>query len=232
MVFVLLGSQPMFAQTNRDGRLRAAFSAGVQADTAGLSQSFTLIKNSESAPIAADLSPAAVPSFDAAVTYMLVNRIGVGAAVSLTNARSDAEITARIPHVFFFNQLRPISGAARVRHEELATHLSGIYVLPFGRVELALAAGASLFSVKKDFVSDVDYEESYPYDTASFAQARLTREQVSKAGYHAGADVTWRITRNWGAGALVRYSRARAPFSIGTLDVGGLQTGAGIRARF
>jgi hypothetical protein len=95
-----------------------------------------------------------------------------------------------------------------------------------------LSGGLSLFNVEKAFIADVTYTETYPYDSATFSEAVLRRESLSETGFHAGADATFKLGRSWGVGGLVRYSKASVPFNDGSLDVGGLQLGGGVRVIF
>jgi hypothetical protein len=111
-------------------------------------------------------------------------------------------------------------------------NLSGVYVVVSGRFDVAVSAGLSFFEVEKDFVTDVTYTESFPYDSATFARADLERESRSRTGFHVAGDVTWKLGSHWGVGGLVRYAKAIGPFIGSTLDVGGLQAGGGIRVMY
>jgi hypothetical protein len=97
--------------------------------------------------------------------------------------------------------------------------------------------GLSVFNAKQDLVTDVTYTESYPYDTATFTGATVSRQSVTKSGYNVGADVSWMFSERVGVGGLVRFSRATADYSVSStnqvsVDLGGLQAAAGIRFRF
>jgi hypothetical protein len=237
-LLMTLAAAPVFAQDGWDGRVRISVSAGSQLDTNRLSESISLTKNVESAPVTADLAKAAVPFFDGGLAVRLFGNVGAAVSVSYLTNTADADVTARIPHPFFFNRPRTVTGQAQgVRHAELATHVDAVYVIVSSRIDLTVFGGASFFRVDQDFVSDVLYGETYPYDTAAFVSAKLTRVQASKTGYNAGADVTWKLGDRWGVGGLLRYSRARIPFSFdgidpGTSNVGGLQAGGGLRLMF
>ena len=141
------------AQRQWSGRVRGAFNALVQADAAGLSQSFTLVKNREPAPITADLGSTTLPLFDGGIVVRLAGNLGAGVAFSSLARTDEALITARLPHPFFFNQPRAIDGTTSVEHQEFATHLSGVYVVVSRRFDVALLAGLSLFQLHKDFVA-------------------------------------------------------------------------------
>ena len=220
------------------GRVRAGFTAGAQVDTTRLAQSSTLVEYLEPAPLTAESPAGAVPWFDGGFAVRLFHNVGVGLSFSYLSGTSTAQVEADIPHPFYFNQPRRVSGeVGGVRHKELATHVAAVYVFATERIDLALSGGATFFNVEQSFVEDLIYVETYPYDTAEFVDAPLTEVTESKTGYHVGADVTWKFSPSWGIGGLIRFSRARIPFQlngldVGTQDVGGLQAGAGLRVMF
>ncbi|MCA1560524.1 MAG: hypothetical protein LC753_06640 [Acidobacteria bacterium] len=164
----------------------------------------------------------------AAVTYTLYDDGG-----------STAPVTARVPHPFHFNQQRDIQGeSAPLEHREQVIHLSALYVLPISsRLELGIAAGPSLFMVKRSFVDAVVYDEAYPFDSATFNRTTIRDVSENQVGFHAGADISWFFTKRVGVGALVRFSRATMKFPPAgegdalTVDLGGVQTGFGLRVR-
>jgi hypothetical protein len=227
---LLLSAQPLSAQNLWTAR--ASVTAGVQIDTGDLNQSFTRTKNVEPAPIDVALSAAAVPFFEGGIAVRIVGNLGAGVSFSSLSRSADADVTAEIPHPFFFNRPRAISGVASVDHKEIATHLSAVYVIPSPRLDLAVSGGLSFFNVTKDFVDDVGYQETFPYDSATFSQAVLLSEDMSEQGWHVAADVIFRFSRRFGAGGLVRYATASVPFTKGDRDVGGLQLGGGLRVIF
>ena len=238
LVVVVCAVGPAAAQRSWDDRARVNIGGGAQLGTNRLSESISLTKNVEATPLTADLQKSAVPFFDGGVDFRLVGNLGVGAAVSFLTGKADANVSAAIPHPFFFNKARTITGQAQqVLHSETAVHTDAVYLVVSPQVDLALYGGASFFRVKQDFVTDVLYGETYPFDTAAFVGARLTRLSNSAVGFNAGADVTWKLGPGWGVGGLLRFSRARVPFSTGGIDfgradAGGVQAGGGLRLRF
>jgi hypothetical protein len=93
-------------------------------------------------------------------------------------------------------------------------------------------------------VADVAYTETYPYDTATFSGATLMRVNATRVGFNAAADLTWRLSRRWGVGGLIRFARARVPLtmtstgtdlqptSAGSVVAGGFQATGGLRMTF
>jgi hypothetical protein len=238
VVALCLGVSPALAQSAWTDRVRVSVSAGPQADTTLLSESVLIQKYVEPAPVIARASAAAVPFFDLGVAVRLAGNLGVGVAYSYANDKGAADVEAEIPHPFYFDRRRAIAGQAPgVRHTERAAHLDAVYLVVRPRLDVALSAGASFIRLEQDFVTDVTFTESFPYDTAAFLSATLTRASASSTGYNAGVDLTWKLSRIWGVGGLVRFSRARVPLAaagldFGKLDAGGLQAGAGLRITF
>jgi hypothetical protein len=241
LIFIVwFGAVPASSQVTVDGDPWVGIvsaSGGVQVDTKRLSQSFELTKNFEPAPITAELSDSSVPFFDAGATFRIAGDFGAGVAVSFLSNTDDATVEASVAHPFYFDRDRTISGTVGVVHRETAVHTNAAYLLGTDRLTLLLFGGASFFKLEQDLVTDVEYDETYPYDTATFAEATLVSVSESKVGYNVGADVTWRLSPRWGIGGLLRYSHASIPLEaagldFGSVDVGGLMAGGGIRIMF
>jgi hypothetical protein len=163
--------------------------------------------------------------------------VGVSVAVSYSSSDSMADVAADIPHPFYFDQPRSVTGTASLQQSELATHTNLAFVAASRRVELILSGGASFFSVDQDVVTDAAYDDAFPYDSAVFSSATVSRVSETKVGYNVAADVAWKLGRRWGIGAMIRYSRAQIPLAtrdidFGTLDAGGVQAGGGLRFAF
>jgi hypothetical protein len=235
---LMSGPQAAAAQTSRQWRARVSVSGAAQIDTERLAESITLTKYVESAALTAELPRRTLPLFDIGVAIRLAGNFGAFVAISNLTNRGQADVTAQIPHPFYFKQPRTISGrVAGVDHKELAEHLGIVYLFPSRRIDLMLSGGASFFRVDQTFVSDVTFSELYPYDTASYVDATLVNNRQTKLGYNVGADVTWKLGPQWGLGGLIRFARARVPFEVagvdaGEVNVGGLQAGVGLRLTF
>ncbi len=216
-------------------RARVSISAGVQGHTLPLRQSLELTKYVEPAPITAEVGRAAVPMFDLGAQLRLQRNLGVAVSVSYLAGDYEADVEGEIPHPLYFGQPRAISGrTSRVSHGELAVHTNLVYMLPMRSVDVFVFGGASFFRVEQDFVTDVHFNETYPYDAAVFARADLLEATARRTGMNAGADFTWRLGPGWGLGGLVRYSRANVPFDlngidVGTPRVGGVEAAGGLR---
>ena len=165
--------------------------------------------------------------------------LAVGVAVSAFGKESDTSVTARIPHPFFFDRDRQVSGSpGDLRREETAVHVQAIWVVPVSAaLEVAVFGGPTFFNISQDLVTDVLFTQVYPYDTATYAGISTGRQSESKVGFNVGADVSFYFSGHVGVGWLARFSRATIdlPSQDGgtvTVDTGGFQTGGGLRLRF
>jgi hypothetical protein len=231
----VLSVRPALAQT--PPTVIVSVNGGVQPGTNRLSEAIELTKYHESAPVTADLPASAVPFFDAGANFRIYRALGASVAVSALSDTDGAAVEGQIPHPFYFSRARSISGQVGVERREVAVHLDGTYLLESSRVSLLFFGGASFFNIEQDIVTDVSYDETYPYDAATYTTAAVAQVKVSKTGYNVGADVIWKLSRRWGIGGLVRFSRATVPLveggvDAGTMDVGGLMVGAGLRLIF
>lgn len=234
---LVVGRETASAQPNWAGRVRLGVNAGAQLASDELTESFAIEKNVEPASIAVSTARDTFPVFDLSVTVRLVRSVGVSVAVSYLSGSATGEVAAELPHPFFFDQPRSVSGTASLERSEFVTHTNLAVVAASRRVELILSGGASFFAVDQDVVSDVTYDDEYPFDSATFSSGTVSRVSASKVGYNVTADVAWKLGRRWGIGAMVRFSRARIPLTasgvdLGTLDAGGLQAGGGLRFAF
>jgi hypothetical protein len=173
--------------------------------------------------------------FDAGGGVRVWRNLAVGLDVSRFSKKSSGSVSAQVPHPFFFNRLRAVSGdAPGLKRDETAVHLQALWMLLLrDRWQLALGAGPSWFSVGQDLVTDVTVSQTYPYDTATFAGATSTPRSHSKIGFNAGADVSYLLRRHVGLGVEVTFSHASVPLDDTlTVDTGGARVGGGIRLRF
>ena len=104
-------------------------------------------------------------------------------------------------------------------------------------IEVAVFGGPTFFSITQDLVTDVQFTQTYPFDTATYTGATTDRQSESKVGFNVGADVSFFFSGHVGVGWLARFSRATidVPTQDGgavAVESGGFQTGGGLRLRF
>ncbi|MEQ1572754.1 MAG: hypothetical protein ABL993_00775 [Vicinamibacterales bacterium] len=148
-------------------------------------------------------------------------------------------MSGAVPHPFFFNQLRQVTGRiAGLQREELALHAqvrAAVYV--GSRFEVAAFAGPSLFRVKQGIVTAFTYTDDYPYDDASFQSAQVVEAKKSKLGFNVGGDAAFFFTRHVGIGFTAMFAESTLDLPVtasrsAQTKAGGLTTSGGVRLRF
>lgn len=177
-------------------------------------------------------------ALDGSAGIRLWRNIGIGGGVSTYAPKGDGgTVTARIPHPLHFNQHREVSGDAGLSRKETAFHGSLLYFVPVrGNMLAVIGAGPTYFQVDQNFVVDVRYSHEYPFDSATFLGADVDEESASGIGFNASLDVSWRLSKSFGIGGVLRYAQASLPFTPAErevkVDVGGFQAGVGVRIIF
>jgi hypothetical protein len=231
---------PSVAHAQWTDHARVSINYGIEqpAATAFASTTTTTVYR-ETATIYTSYAASRGKMFDGGVLIRVKGGFGIGAAASEFSKTDAASISGTIPHPFFFNTLRPINGTASpLERSETAVHIQAAYVASTKRIDVAISGGPSFFSVSQDLVADVAYSETYPYDTATFTSATVSRVSATKLGFNVGADVGVKLSKNVGVGGLIRFSRASMTFPLTntasgvSVDAGGVQAGGGVRFFF
>lgn len=177
--------------------------------------------------------------FEVGAGVRLMHNLAVGGSFSKFSKGGNVTVDADVPHPFFFNRARKVSGTAdNLSRLETGFHGKVVFIAPVGAGwEVLLSGGPSFFQVEQDLVEDIKIKETYPYDTASFDTAVAKRHASSGLGFNVGADVTRMLTPHMGVGAAVVISRATLHFDTFSdptrdFDVGGMRVGGGLRFRF
>ena len=239
LAVTLAGSaRPALAQTRASPeRIWFSVSGGVQPTVNSFADSFDLPLNAETETVSVTYPVKGGAMVGASGGMHVWKQLAVGAGVTRTSRRAQATVEARLPHPFFDTQFREIEGTSRTTHNETGAHLLIGWMLPVThRFRVLLTAGPSVLSVRQRFVSGVEFSETYPYDTATFTGATTTSATATAAGFNAGADVFWMLSRHMGAGGLAQVTRARVKSRVDgrtiAVDAGGAQVGAGLRLVF
>jgi hypothetical protein len=241
VVLLACGGGRASAQTAADpDRIRISVNGGGQFSSVAFDTVATRLVYLENATSDASYTLTRGLAADAGVSVRVAGRFRVGVSVSEEMETRDANVTAAIPHPFFFRTPRTVTGTASdLRRDELVAHLQGIYAIrPSSRVDVAISAGPSFFRVQQDVVTDVSFSDVYPYDTATFTSAAAQRVSATKIGFNAGVDIGLRLSRHAGVGAEVRFSRASLSLTVPNstaavpVDAGGIQLVGGLRLFF
>jgi hypothetical protein len=194
----------------------------------------------ETATWTADYRVKSGPQFDVGGGVRVWRNLVAQASYARFEDSRVAAIAGHVPHPFFFDRPRAISGeSAALKQQEDAIHIGAMWTLPVARhFDVSVFGGPSVYRLERDLVADVTYGDEYPYDIAAFGGASVESAAKTGVGFHVGADATWLFTRSVGVGGVVRFTRATleldSPANAGTvsLDLGGLQFGGGLRLRF
>lgn len=220
-------------------RVRVDLSAGQQTTATQFSQAGTFEEFLENASFNVDNQVNKDAFYDAGFNVRLWRGLSAGLAVSYFTKTDNAAVAASIPHPFFFDRPRSISGPGTgLKRTETGVHIVVAWTVPAtDRFELTFSGGPSVFQLQQDLVQRVSYSQNYPYDAAQFTGVAAQRIKDHAVGGNAGADVTWKLSRHVGIGMVLRYSRATFDARIASgeptsFDVGGLHTGAGLRFIF
>lgn len=170
--------------------------------------------------------------------YRVAGPVAVGASVQRFENDRTASYNASLPHPFFFERFRELSGTASgLTYEETAVHVDAIATKTWGPVTVEGFAGPSWFRTRTEVLVDIRYDEAFPFNEVSFRGIEARIVETRPLGYNVGATATFRVASIFGVDFGVRYSEARSELFIDEsrtieLDVGGLRFGAGLRLLF
>ena len=219
-------------------RVWISVSGGVQPSTSGFDDAFDLPLYTEQEHVTVDYPSGTGALIAGSGALRVWKRLAIGVGVTHYSGSGDSAVTASLPHPFFDNTFRNIEGTAPTERTETGTHVLIGWMWPIsGKVRLLLTAGPSFISVRHDIVTNVQFSETFPFDTAEFTGVDTRSASNSATGFNAGADVTWMFSKRVGAGALVQVTRASVDLDTGDgrtirVGAGGAQVGAGLRFVF
>jgi len=243
---VLLVGLTSLALAQEEGEPRGFISVNVGVQSASsitATTPFTLFV--EEGSFAANYQGGNPPGLDVSVGVRVWDNLAIGgglsafSGVSFSSANITADVSARIPHPFFFDHHRTVSGTVEgLARSETAIHVLGMWIAPLtDRLEVIVFGGPTFFTVGRDFITEVEATSTYPFDAAQFAGVSQLKASESTVGFNAGVDVGFYFSEHVGVGGLLRFSRATVDFSLPdanvvSTDVGGLQMSGGLRVRF
>lgn len=212
-----------------------------QATASSVTERFEFQEFVETGSIETEFEAKPSIGLDGSAGVRVWRNLGIGAGITTyaPGSRNDGggTVTARIPHPLEFKKHREVAGEAGLRRKETAIHGSLLYFVPVRpSLQAVIGAGPTFFQAEQSFVSDVRYDHGYPFDTATFRGVDVDNESASGVGFNASLDIAWRFSRSFGAGAVVRYTHGKLPFTPAerslNVDVGGVQAGLGLRVIF
>jgi len=229
---------PAAAQSYSQRRIEISGNVGAQTGASKFTQSHSFTFNAETETLTVDHDVKTTLGFNAGGAVRLVSQLWAGVQFAMAEMKPSASITAVIPHPLVFNASRTVEGSMNdVRHNEQNVHVDVMYALPLHAVDVRVMGGPTFFTVKQDLVTSVAINESYPFDTATFASATTKQLSESAVGFNAGVDISRALSSHVGIGGLIRYSRGDVKFNDQatgpqTIKAGGVEAGGGVRFRF
>jgi hypothetical protein len=234
-------------------RFRLSGNAAQQTSTTTVTQEQTFDQYFEQGSFTFERAVPQGITFDGGALVRVWKRIYAGAAVSFFEHTGSGTVTARVPHPLQFNQPRTTTGdIAGTTRREIGQHVMFGWNFstvpapvrgrpaPFRGLDFTLFAGPSIFLTDQLFATSVMVsldKEVFPFNELAFPGAQTEALQENVFGYNAGVDMTWRFSRHFGAGLLLRYSHGVKDFEpTGAqpvqVTVGGLHAGGGLRVLF
>jgi len=220
------------------GRGFAVVSAGAQVAAPGYTSTAAFKVHAENATLNADASVGAGPAFGARAGLRVWKNMAIGAGLEVVPTSQTLDVTGRLPHPFQFNQFREVEGTADglARTDALVALELSWYMALARRVDMFVFGGPAYINVRQEMATRIRFNESYPYDTATFTGVDTTSMSGGGVGVTAGVDVSYLVTKHVGVGGELRYSYASAtlkpseqPAKVG---LGGLQAAFGARILF
>lgn len=237
LLVATVGVVPAAAQSHVQPRVEISANVGAQNGSTSFTESEAFPVNAETETLTADHGSKTAVGFNVGAAVQVVPRFWVGVQLAIADVKPGATIMALVPHPLIFNAPRMVQGTTdALAHNEQNVHVDLMYALPLRALDVKVMGGPTIFTVKQDFVSAITVNETYPFDTATFASASTTRLSKTAVGFNGAVDISHPISRMVAVGGLIRYSRANVKFnaqgSAQTVKAGGLEASAGIRLRF
>lgn len=219
-------------------RLRLDAGGAFGASGIDFTEDRTIRQFAEDGRIRTDYATDPGPGFEGGLLFRVTRNLGVSFGASRVQHDGAASFQASIPHPLYFDRDREVSGSlSGVGQSETALHFDVVYTATKGRLDLHLFAGPTRMTVEADLLQDVQFTQTYPYDTLTVTGTPSQKVSGSAFGFNVGGGVDYRLGKSFGLGAQLRFSRAKtelvgAPGSTVSIDAGGLQVGLGARVFF
>jgi len=153
-----------------------------------------------------------------------------GLLVSTFGTSSDASTSASVPDPVFFNRPKTITGSTSgLKRSEVAVAPHITWTRPLtDNFDINFSGGIAFIHVSQDVVSN--FQVIVPTQNVTILQAKETK---TGTGPFAQIDVVYNLKANLGVGYYLRYAGAKVNFStVSNANVGGMQSGGGVRLRF
>jgi len=170
---------------------------------------------------------------------MRFSQIEIGGSFGFGRENGVLDVTAGIPHPFFFGQFRPAALSDRARRTVVDVNIDFmVRLFRWGRTTVSLGAGPTYTSLTQTIETALNIADVYPYDTVTIQSFVMSTVKGRGVGGHVLGSVSYPLRRGLLATGIVRYTAVKAttPMETGAADVrwqvGGLQGIASIRFLF
>ena len=219
---------------------------GVQAADRAVTRTFEESLYGETAMLEATMTSPSGTVVDAWAGVRVWRDVGIGLGATVVNGSGTIGLEGSVPSPLFVGRPREASfELAGLKHQQVGVHLPLVYMVPVSeRVHVAVSAGPSWFRLRYDSLAVRVGAEALPYDAVPLTAQPTAATESTAIGYNAALDVTYLLTRWFGAGLYLRYTgatvdvalpgglRADGPGATASVGLGGVQAGAGFRFRF
>ena len=176
--------------------------AGIQGAPKTFTGETTFQTNVETGTVSTSYPFKSATLFDLGGGVRIWRNLGIGVSVSYFTQEDDLDVTTKVPHPFFFNQLRTVTGQqSGVERREIGAHIQAVWMIPAGNhLQIGVFGGPSVIAVRQGIVTTVNITETYPYDTATFASADTAAQSKNAVGFNAGVDASYLFNQRIGVG--------------------------------
>lgn len=197
----------------------------------------TKLINEENASFSTALQSKSGFGASASAGVAVWRRLGVRAGFSTYSAPVDGAFQAAVPHPFYFNKPRALSGATTgLKRQESALDLHVAALVAAGqRITLMVSAGPTLLRLEQGVATDFVYRDAYPYDSATLASVSTSAVTGSKNTIGGTLTLGFFLTKSVGVAAGVHFASANIPIDVGTntsVKIGGAHGTVSVAARF
>ena len=212
---------------------------GYQPSTTSFDDSFTFTLYQETGTTETSYPVGAGAIFEGGASVRLWKGLALGGVISHFTVDSPATVTSSVPHPFFLQRPRQVTGEPEGIAPRGDRHPhSGAVSVPAcsdGCTSSWPAARASSTSSRRSSSTSTMRKNSPTTPRRSRASTRSGRTGTA-TGFNAGVDFQWMFNPNLGVGALVRITKATVDLIVDNrtiqVDAGGTQIAAGIRLAF
>jgi hypothetical protein len=201
-------------------------------------ESVTVPIYGETATYSASHSSSGGGGFDIGGGVRVWGNLAAGVAVTSFSSASAATVSGTVPHPLFFNRPRTVGAdLPGLEYKETGVHLHAVWVMPITeKIIVSVAGGPSFFSVDQGLLSSVTVgQETAPFSAVSVLPSSTQASELVVGG-NVGVDVKYMFTEMLGGGVFVRWAGASVDLpttgGVQSIDVGGVQSGVGLRIAF